>query len=398
MPKIKKQLIILTFQPLTKFIAERFGLKIKKKNWEKKYLYVLPLLNKKLFNQFDKSGYRNIKNKNFYTIYSFYLLFKQVNNFKKNFYYINLAPGFFTTAFIEIVFKFYKGKKIALQHGYSFGELDSYLKTFYELAKFDFLFSIQKTFFSSISLIKKLFLKIIYVKPDFYFCGNQLTFERTLVNSERKFKTNSFDYNKFLITKNLNKNKNDIVFLDSAIEDSFEYNLLGLTKNRFNKSLYWKSVLKIFEKIESQNKNKKIIIASHMRRNINDQPINRKFVFDKTIDLIKNSKLVIAHNSLSLQWAILFKKPVILIYVESFKYLAIENTREIKNLSKALDLKLIYVDKNFNVNFNKININKKIKVNNFKYNNFIKKYSNFPILSKKPKDQFSTVLEVLDKI
>ena len=55
----------------------------------------------------------------------------------------------------------------------------------------------------------------------------------------------------------------------------------------------------------------KIIIASHMRRNINDQPIKRKFIFDKTIDLIKNSKLVIAHNSLSLQWAILFKKPVV---------------------------------------------------------------------------------------
>ena len=31
-----------------------------------------------------------------------------------------------------------------------------------------------------------------------------------------------------------------------------------------------------------------------MRRNINDQPIKRKFIFDKTIDLIKNSKLVIA--------------------------------------------------------------------------------------------------------
>jgi hypothetical protein len=74
------------------------------------------------------------------------------------------------------------------------------------------------------------------------------------------------------------------------------------------KTLYWQAILEIFNKIEDQNNGKKIIIASHMRRNINDQPIKRKFIFDKTIDLIKNSKLVIAHSSLSLQWAILFKK------------------------------------------------------------------------------------------
>ena len=104
---------------------------------------------------------------------------------------------------------------------------------------------------------------------------------------------------------------------------------------------------------------------------------------------------MIAHNSLSLQWAILFKKPVVLIYVECFKYLAIENTREIKNLAKALDLKIIYVDKNFQVNLKKLVL--KIKVNK-KYLNFVKRYTNYPNLSKKPKDQFLTVLENIDKL
>ena len=58
-----------------------------------------------------------------------------------------------------------------------------------------------------------------------------------------------------------------------------KYNLLGLTKNHFNKTLYWQAILEIFNKIEDQNNGKKIIIASHMRRNINDQPIKRKFIF-----------------------------------------------------------------------------------------------------------------------
>ena len=398
MSKEKKHLIIITFQPLTKFISERFGLKVKKRNWNKKYLYILPLLNKKLFNQLENSGFRNVKNKNFYTIRSFSSLFDHIKYLKKNFFYINLAPGFVSSAIIEIILKLQKGKKIVLQHGYSLGEIDSYLKAFHELAKFDLIFSIKKTFFSIISLFKKSILKILYVSPHLYFCGNQLTYERAPVSKEKKFKTNSFDYNKFLLTKKNNNQKNDIVFLDSAIEDSFEYNLLGLTKNHFNKTLYWQAILEIFNKIEDQNNGKKIIIASHMRRNINDQPIKRKFIFDKTIDLIKNSKLVIAHNSLSLQWAILFKKPVVLIYVECFKYLAIENTREIKNLAKALDLKIIYVDKNFQVNLKKIGSLKKIKVNKKKYLNFVKRYTNYPNLSKKPKDQFLTVLENIDKL
>ena len=44
-------------------------------------------------------------------------------------------------------------------------------------------------------------------------------------------------------------------------------------------------------------------------------------------------------DSLSIQWAILFKKPIILVYVENFKYLALENTKEINNLSEILGLK-----------------------------------------------------------
>ena len=53
-----KELIIITYQPLTKFIAKRFGLKVKKKKWKKKYFYILPLINNKLHIQYSKSGFR----------------------------------------------------------------------------------------------------------------------------------------------------------------------------------------------------------------------------------------------------------------------------------------------------------------------------------------------------
>lgn len=394
----KKQLIILTGQPFTNFISQRFGSKINRKNWEKKYLYILPLLNKNLYKRLKAYGFRHIKDKNFYTITSFKSLFFHIK--KLNFFfYINTIPGFFISEFIEIIFKLHKGQKIIFKHGYTLGKADSFFNQLYDIAKFDLLFSIKKIFFSFFTFTKKAILKIFYINPDFIFCANQINFDNVKLNNIQRFRINSFDYNKFLL-KNLNKKKqikNQIVFLDSNIEDSYENRLLGLKKNYFDKSLYWKTMLKIFEKIEKQNDNRKIIIAAHMRRNIDDQPINRKFIFDKTIDLIKNSKLVIAHNSLSLQWAILFKKPIILIYQENFKYLALENTREINNLSKILDLKLIIVDKNFQINFNNINIKKKIKVNYNKYNHFIKKYINFSSLIKKPKHPYETILETIDK-
>ena len=393
-----KELIIITYQPLTKFIAKRFGLKVKKKKWKKKYFYILPLINNKLHIQYSKSGFRKEKNKNFYIINSYKSLISNVKKLSKNFFFINSASGF-TSIIIEIILKFYNGKKISHQHGYSLGELDSYSKTIYELLKFDFFFSINKILLSIIFQIKNKLSNFFYVKPDLYFCGNQLTYDKILNEPKKKFKINSFDYNSFLLTKKKNKKKkNDIVFLDSAIENSFEFNLIGLTKNYFNKNLYWKSILSIFEKIEEENNGKKIIVAAHMRRNINDKPIDRKFIFDRTINLVKNCKLVICHNSLSIQWAILFKKPIILIYVENFKYLAIENTREIINLSKALNLKLIYIDKDFNINFNKFSLKNRIKVDTQKYDNFIKKYINFSKILKKPKDQFLSIMDKIDEI
>ena len=67
----KKQIIIVTFQPLTKFISLRSGVQIKKGNWDKKYWNIIPLVNKKLSYQLEKSGYRNLKNRNFIKIDSY---------------------------------------------------------------------------------------------------------------------------------------------------------------------------------------------------------------------------------------------------------------------------------------------------------------------------------------
>jgi len=393
----KNKIIFLTYQPLTKFISKRHGVEIKKKNWEKQYWNILPLINNKLHKRYKKDGFRNIEDKNFYTIDNFQLLVHKLKELNNDFFYINSARGLLLSHFIEIFFKIKKGKKIEIHHGYTLGETENYYESFKVLLKFDLFFAIKKIFYSILNKIKNIFVKFLYVKPDFYFCGNQLTFDKISEN-KKKFRINSFDYNFYLVNKEFNTQKsNKIVFIDSAIENSFEYNLLGLVKNQLSKEKYWDSMMKIFQKIESQNADRQIEVAAHIRRDIFDTPIKRNFIFDKTLELIKNSNLVISHGSLSIQWAILFKKPIILVYVENFKYLALENTREINNLSEILGLKKIIVDKNFNINMNNISIND-LKVDNNKYNNFIKKYINFENLNEVPEDPYLTVLKKLENL
>lgn len=393
----KNKIIFLTYQPLTKFISKRHGVKIKKKNWEKQYWNILPLINNKLYKKYKKDGFRNIEDENFYTIDNFQLLVQKLNELNGDFFYINSARGLLFSHFIEIFFKIKKGKKIEIHHGYMLGETENYYDSLKELIKFDLFFGIKKIFYSILNKIKTILVYFLYVNPDFYFCGNQLTFDRISEN-KKKFRINSFDYNFYLVNKEFKTQRsNKIVFIDSAIENSFENQLLGLVKNQFSKEKYWDSMLNIFQKIESQNTNSQIEVAAHMRRNIFDTPIKRNFIFDKTLELIKNSNLVISHNSLSIQWAILFKKPIILVYVENFKYLALSNTKEINNLSEILGLKKIIVDKNFNVNMNNISLND-LKVDDNKYNNFIKKYINFENLNEIPEDPYLTVLKKLENL
>ena len=103
---------------------------------------------------------------------------------------------------------------------------------------------------------------------------------------------------------------------------------------------------KIFKFYENKL-NCKVIIASHFRRGIKDKPINRKFEFDKTPKLIRDSKLILSHNSQALHWQFI-SKPIILIDFENFTNI---NLQLLMNFyEKKLDLKKVIIDQNYNLN------------------------------------------------
>ena len=106
----------------------------------------------------------------------------------------------------------------------------------------------------------------------------------------------------------------------------------------------------------------KIVIAGHPRRNqVNDEIWNgRAQIFEKTNLLIKQSSIVLTHYSTSISFAVIYRKPILLIttdeYVKSYR------NHQFLSFSDALKKNIINIDKLDDLKINKdiFNINEAI--------------------------------------
>ena len=146
--------------------------------------------------------------------------------------------------------------------------------------------------------------------------GRHLIGERTNI-----IKTHAFDYDRYLEAEHddrieCNHPEGYAVFLD-------EYTPYHPEQVLSNREVgpdciaeeYYPPLNDFFNYIE-EKLGLKLIIAAHPRAHYNalNNPFGgRKFVFGKTAGLVKYSKLVLAHCSTSLNFAILYKKPVMFL-------------------------------------------------------------------------------------
>lgn len=78
---------------------------------------------------------------------------------------------------------------------------------------------------------------------------------------------------------------------------------------------YYPKLVNFFERVES-DLGLEVVIAAHPRSNYESLPDyyrGRRVIRGKTIQLIRNAKLVLAHNSTSLNFANLYQKPVVFL-------------------------------------------------------------------------------------
>ncbi len=227
------------------------------------------------------------------------------------------------------------------------------------------------------SLKKKFFLRIFKPFIDvFIVCGDEmLKNEQAYLNGDTKVvKAHDFDFDKFKsMESNLRKPKENLIFIDQMIPNHPEFTLRN---NRYpSPKKYYERLNYFFDRVEEVT-NLDVIVSLHPRNTSNIDSLgygNREVIYGDTAELIKNSRGIITHNSTSISFAILFKKPILFIADKEL----IDMIPAIQVLHNRLSQKTIRIDRpinNLDITGN-MEINKKIRAEYLK-NFIICNYSN----------------------
>ena len=372
----KQTLLILEGEPLNFYYKKKYSVLLKQNQINLKILNILPILKKKIYNQyFDNKNIKIFKNKKFIDIYNLNQFFKLVKKLPKNYFYINQAPKTILCLFLEKYLQKKGGKKIFHRaNGLPFETIG--LKK-----KINFFFS-NLNLKSPFIIINKLLVliennlkKFLEVKPLIYFIPNPI-WKKTLNNIDKKKIKLVHDYeiDVFKKTKK-NKKKKVIVFIDQMIDKTFDSALYSFFPTSFmiRSDSYWKKIDDTLDFLEKKTGLKAVVAGAH-RRSPEDIPTKKRVIFNRTPELIMQSKLVLGHNSTALHYAVLFKKPIILLKMKDFK----NNLRILEilsNFTKLLGCKIIETD-----HLHKFKDKGKswfFEINNNKYIQFLKANLNF---------------------
>lgn len=109
------------------------------------------------------------------------------------------------------------------------------------------------------------------------------------------------------------------VFLDEIVPNHPDYEELGLTPY-VDAEQYYEAMKRCFEHIERRY-DLRVIVAAHPKRKwTKDSCYWGEYCVDlgRTAQLVRSADLVVAHASTALSFAVLFKKPVLLVTMDAF--------------------------------------------------------------------------------
>ena len=127
----------------------------------------------------------------------------------------------------------------------------------------------------------------------------------------------SFDYDIYLHIKSKQRTfqeDNYAVFLDEYMPFHPDYFLIGLEPYSCAQD-YYPALCDYFDKFESQHK-LQIIIAAHPKSDYENHPdyfSGRQIIRGSTAELVKEAKVVLLHSSTSVNFAVLFRKPMLFL-------------------------------------------------------------------------------------
>ena len=158
------------------------------------------------------------------------------------------------------------------------------------------------------------------------------------------------------------------VFLDEYLPFHPDYLYMGVMPFTSPEE-YYPILCDFFDELEKRY-GFRILVAAHPRSQYEKHPDyfgGRSIVRGKVVELIKKSRFVIAHNSTAINFAVLFKKPVIFITTNKLK----QNVKggHINKFARELGKCPINISESFTINFDEV-----FKVNEEAYRNFKNSY------------------------
>lgn len=188
-------------------------------------------------------------------------------------------------------------------------------------------------------------------------------------HGEFEIRSHALDYDIFLKynLKNI-KSKNNIVFLDNGMTDHPDYKKLSIEPYCTSEN-YFPLLRSFFDKIEDKLSSR-VVVAAHPRVVIDDSMIDdfggREVIAGKTAELVRDAKMVVAHDTTSINFVALWRVPLIIIttnQIEKRIYTSMEAVVSILNTTR------LNIDKQYdNIDFNELS-----KKPIYHYNEYVEK-------------------------
>lgn len=201
------------------------------------------------------------------------------------------------------------------------------------------------------NIISILFSRFIYYDIIFYAGEKYLN---VYFNPDTKYVPISlYSYENSLSEKSINPvsiSGNYGVFIDQYLTGHPDFHINKI--KYINKQSYFNSINEFLNFLEVKT-NKKMIIAAHPKSSYSNQEFLHREVYKyKTEELIKSSCFVVALSSTAINFAIIYKKPIIFYYTDEIKQKYTYHYRIAKFFATQLENKIFNVDEKRYLDFN----------------------------------------------
>ncbi len=205
--------------------------------------------------------------------------------------------------------------------------------------------------------------------PDYTVVGGYLSEEGVISNTTKMIYAHHLDYDFFIENDGIygKSSKKTIVYIDgdSVYHSDFVYSnhSSGLTEEGLYPIV--NSTLLMLSNLFKMD----VKVAAHPRADYDRRSYKYPFPFliNQTFELIQKSSIVISHGSVSLNWAVIMRKPIIIITTNDIKDSLYGTLTE--KFADSLGKEVINIDID-----NDINWSQHLHVDEAKYTNYIKKY------------------------